>query len=158
MILNSHRFIVWLKALLCVTLLVAVAGAVILLFLHESSLYESEHDYTTEESLSAEEALSFLDSAGLKIDLPAISVKHHTYSYYGADQSREVWDLVFDEPISEILLTGLDSLCSADCLWKKTSPDTYNYTLRKDVSGLVITKSIIIDSETNKAHMVLNVF
>ena len=65
-------------------------------------------------SKSVKEARSYLLNVGIDIDFPEFRVGMHRIEFTGGDDTMEIWDINFTEPLSEEFLAKLDSLCSVD--------------------------------------------
>lgn len=119
-IYHSSRLKLWQKHLFAIP---AIGGSmfmllILILFLYviyksERAPFFSSYLSVRELSKSPEEARSYLQNIGIEIEFPEFEVDTHWFESQSGHRI-ERWKISFIEPLSDVFLARLDSLCRVD--------------------------------------------
>ncbi len=121
--------------------------------------------YGYPQSKSPKVARAYLEDIDINIVIPEFKVESHVFEFTGGDDTQETWKISFKQPLSQSLISKLDSLCRVDyCRWRKdrirvghgtTSDDIDVYTFSYwDPVMIEHQETVIIDPVGNNAFLI----
>lgn len=117
-IYHSTRLKLWQKHLFAIPAIGWSMFMLLILILFLYVIYKSERapffsSHISELSKSSKEARSYLQNIGIEIEFPEFEVDTHRLESQSGNRI-ERWEISFIEPLSDVFLARLDSLCRVD--------------------------------------------
>ena len=69
------------------------------------------------------DARTYVEEIGVRVKFPDFKVVKHRFEFTGGDDTEEYWIIEFKQPLQEVFLNQLDSLCLVDSKWWRNEQD-----------------------------------